>query len=71
MVDPSNGTLKAVGTWGEEPVRSTSTPSPAIRTVTFTGRRLPRLRPSSSMKPSAAYSPSGIFASSRRSAASE
>jgi len=53
VYDPSRKPLKAVGTCAEEPVVSTSTPSPRTRTVTLSGRVTPRVRPSSSRKPSA------------------
>ena len=62
LVEPSKGTLKPVSTWSAEPVRSTSMPSPLIRTHTLMGRRTSRFRPSSSRNPSARYSPSGIAA---------
>ena len=62
LVEPSNGTLNPVSTWSAEPVRSISMPSPFTRTQTLIGSRTSRFLPSSSRKPSARYSPSGISA---------
>ena len=62
LVEPSKGTLKAVSTCLDEPVRSISMPSPWTRTHTLIGSRTSRFLPSSSRKPSARYSPSGMAA---------